>query len=105
MSPCAFASQANAAQAYVLSDLSTFPFGQECSQENSLKLTACAAYILGAVDELSMSHAICLPMSGGGNSQNLAVVRKYLRDHPESWDQHPAYLVRSAMVATFHAVR
>jgi Rap1a immunity proteins len=88
-------------RSFSMSDMSEFPFGLECSRENGLEFSPCAAYILASVDQLSMSGQVCLPSSGGGNAQNLAVVRKYLKDHPERWNQHPAVVVKQAMIASF----
>jgi hypothetical protein len=56
---------------------------EECaSQDYSL----CLGYLMGVSDALNATkpNLFCLPPGIKGN-QELAVVVKYLRDHPETW--------------------
>ena len=62
----------------------------------------CSGYILGVFDQMSVSRLICPPNNlGGGTAQAVAVALKYLKDHPEKWDQHPVFLIGESFVAAF----
>jgi hypothetical protein len=85
-----------------LSALTTAVLVNTCngSSANMLGFDGCTGYILGVADQLSISGAIC-PGEGPATLQFSAVARKFLTDHPEKWDQHPAALVREALAAAF----
>ncbi|MFM9852571.1 MAG: Rap1a/Tai family immunity protein [Sphingomonadaceae bacterium] len=89
------------AQPVLVSDQGFFTFGAECSAEDKLEATYCVGYILGTSDQLSIHRDVCRKQSSGGNVQTLAVVRKYLKDHPENWDRHPLWLVKQSLTEAF----
>lgn len=55
-----------------------------CERQRDLQADFCSGYILGVSDSASRGHRICKSI-GVGNRQVLAVVKKYLEDHPERW--------------------
>jgi hypothetical protein len=85
-----------------LSALTTGVLVNTCngSSANMLSFDGCTGYILGIADQLSLSGAIC-PREGPATLQFSAVARKFLTDHPEKWDKHPAALVTEALAAAF----
>jgi len=72
-----------------------------CSKSEGTQLDPCASYILGVADTLQIGRVTCRPQSDAATLQTLTVVRRYLHDHPELWDRHPAFLVRDALKGVF----
>jgi hypothetical protein len=56
-------------------------------------------YVVGVVDTLQ-GAVVCVP-SGVSAGQAMAVVKKYLDDHPESWNLQAYIVIASAIQATF----
>lgn len=84
-----------------VSSVKTSEFVELCDQsDGDLTANFCIGYILGSYDQLSANRLIC-PREGGGSKQAVAVARKYLRDHPEQWDQHPLGIVERAFRQAF----
>jgi len=72
---------------------------EECaSQDYSL----CLGYVMGVSDALNATkpNFFCLPPSIKGN-QELAVVVKYLRDHPETWHYSAWTDIGAALAVAF----
>lgn len=63
-------------------------------------LAVCLSYISGLSDGLRQGGMLCLP-EGVTLGQQVAVVRKYLNDHPESLHLPRATLASSALTAAF----
>ncbi|WP_334164784.1 Rap1a/Tai family immunity protein [Phenylobacterium sp.] len=93
-------SASNAAEVYV-SSATSFQLAQSCKDSRSvLEVDFCSGYILGAMDQLSAARRIC-PMGEAITGRALAVVRKYIADHPEAWGQHPLKLVEDGLRFAF----
>jgi hypothetical protein len=60
----------------------------------------CTSFITGAADALALEGSHCLPM-GAEVSQQVAVVRKYVADHPEQWQKHSVLLIKVALSRAF----
>ena len=60
----------------------------------------CNGYILASFDALSMTRQIC-GRPGVTTAMTTSIARKYLDEHPSSWDKSPAYLVKVAFQAAF----
>jgi len=65
-----------------------------------LEQNFCTGYVLATYDALSASKAIC-PGPGASTLQVMAVVRKYLAEHPEEWDKFASDVVGTPLKATF----
>ncbi|WP_395622278.1 Rap1a/Tai family immunity protein [Sphingomonas daechungensis] len=63
-------------------------------------LAYCEGYILGQTEALHNAGSICLPIGATG-IQAEAVVRKYLKDHPELWDRAAWWLTKQALTSAF----
>lgn len=87
-------------QIYSVSPLPGAVVAAECAKSETMSLDPCVAYIMGAADILSVDHTFCLSGSSWA-AQVVAVTRKYLRENPEQWDTHPAWLVRRALTKAF----
>jgi len=74
---------------------------EECEKSSGTNLDACNSYMLGVADTLQIDRKSCRPPSEAGTLQTVTIARRYIHDHPELWDRHPAYLVRSALIAAF----
>jgi len=74
---------------------------EECEKSSCTNLDACNCYILGVADTLQIDLKSCRPPSDAGTLQTLTIARRYIHDHPELWDRHPAYLVRKSLIAAF----
>jgi hypothetical protein len=61
----------------------------------------CTAYILGVADSLQRERVTCRPHSSAATSQTVAIVRRYIEEHPEAWGQPAVELVRAPLVAAF----
>jgi len=73
----------------------------ECAKKDGLVMDGCVGYIIGVADALQIDRKTCHNSSGAWTLQTVAVVRKYLRDHPERWDRVPVDLVKEALVQAF----
>jgi hypothetical protein len=64
----------------------------------------CLGYVMGVSDTLNLNafklNLYC-PPKGGSANQELAVVIKYLRDHPETWHYSAASDVGTALATAF----
>lgn len=60
----------------------------------------CSSYIIGVVDGLSAGKIICLTRNAT-SIQLVAMVRKYLSDHPDRWGGHASALIRESLRPTF----
>ena len=86
---------------YVATVATTAHLVQNCEQSTDDQIASyCSGYIMAAFDVLSQARLIC-PVYGVSTKQVLAVAKKYLKDHPESWDTAPGYLLRTAFVQAF----
>jgi hypothetical protein len=74
---------------------------EECAKRNDDAFDACAGYVLGAADRLSIEGKTCLASGDSWSKMMVAVVKKYLRDHPERWSDHPLWLVERALEESF----
>jgi hypothetical protein len=102
-------SNANAQSAGKVYSFSTVPMsaitGQCGGDGEGVTLDPCASYVLGVADALQMTDAICRPNSDIATRQTVAIVRKYVRDHPDEWATHPVILIRSALGRAFPCQR
>lgn len=85
----------------VVSSLETGKFVTECMKRDDLVWDPCVAYIMGVFDALSVSRAICPTLGDATTLQMVAVVRKYIRDNPESWNSSPLFLVKHPLSHAF----
>lgn len=72
-----------------------------CRVDRGMQLDPCASYILGAADALQADRATCRPHSEAATIQTLAIVRKYIREHPENWGWSPIALVKVPLMEAF----
>jgi hypothetical protein len=62
----------------------------------------CSGYILGVFDQMVLLHLICPRSNPSGlTAQAVAVALRSLNDHPEKWDQPPAFLIGESFKAAF----
>jgi hypothetical protein len=92
---------APAQPAISISTITTSMLVDLCSKSQGMQLDPCASYILGVADTLQIDRVTCRPQSDAATLQTLTIVRRYLNDHPERWDRHPAFLVRDALKGAF----
>jgi hypothetical protein len=59
----------------------------------------CYAYLAGVSDALNASQQVCSSEATLG--QNVVVVLKYLRDHPDRLHEHRYFLTRDALTLAF----
>lgn len=93
------AASAQSADWIALSTFKGFDLAGICTGEATaaeVRIDPCNSYILGAVDALQLSGQICVDQ-GAYTVKTVALVRKYLKDHPESWSLHPVVIVRAAL--------
>lgn len=64
-------------------------------------LDPCGGYVLGISDALQLTGDTCRPPSEIATRQTIEVVKKYIADHPERWNVHPAALVRESLRRAF----
>jgi len=79
----------------------SFPAGS--SPQENLKIMGnngyCIGYLIGVTEGVDVKlWSAPIPLK---QPQVVAVVSKYLDDHPEKWDQPASALVRSALVEAF----
>lgn len=90
-----------AQQPTIVSGTESYWLAERCGKARSTAAADfCSGYILASLDRLSLEGVIC-PTAEGLNVRALAVVKKYIADHPERWDGHPAALVEEALVFGF----
>jgi hypothetical protein len=82
---------------------STMPGGAivDCAQRDDLELDGCIGYILGVADTLQLDGKTCHAASDLWTRQTVAVVRKYVSDHPERWSKGAPFLVREGLIQAF----
>ena len=73
-----------------------------CAQTATRPLEAnfCTGYVMATVDALAVNKVICLGPSAT-TIQVMAIARKYLADHPETWDRQPSYVLGEAFKSVF----
>jgi hypothetical protein len=94
---------AEAQQAVHVSTVETRLLAQACDAtagKDPLDANVCTGYLLGSFDQMSFAHLIC-PPDGFSTQQAMAIGRKYLKDNPEKWHLHPAFLLREAFSGSF----
>jgi hypothetical protein len=74
---------------------------RECQDSRALNLDACTGYIMGMADALQMERVTCRGNSAAGTLQTVEIVRRFVLEHPERWDQHGSEIVRAALLAAF----
>ena len=72
-----------------------------CSVDRGMQLDPCASYILGVADALQVDRMTCRPPSEAATIQTLAIVRRYIREHPENWGWSPVALVKVPLMEAF----
>lgn len=101
-------SQISQAQILTGNDLNTWAAGDDRTQLPNAKNTdyvdsaMLAGYVRGVVD--ASISVLCMP----GNvtvGQSLAIVKKYVRDHPEKWAWNAIWLVNVALLEAFPCAR
>jgi hypothetical protein len=84
--------------------VSMFPDGVAHSTDElvhaELGLGFCKGYIEAHAEELGLAGKVCLTTDNKPD-QLIAVVKKYLADHPELWDKPAMWLVRDALAQAF----
>lgn len=88
-----------------LSTITGAMLAQECARDRGLALDTCVSYVLGVADALQLEHRTCRPHSDAATLQTIAIVRKYISDHPENWNWHPSALVREPLMRAFPCPR
>ena len=88
-----------------LSTITGSVLAQECARNRGLALDTCVSYVLGVADALQLERRTCRPPSDAATLQTVAIVRKYLSDHPENWGWHPSMLVREPLMKAFPCPR
>jgi Rap1a immunity proteins len=68
--------------------------------QTELGLGFCKGYIEAHAEALGLEGKVCLTTDNKPD-QLIAVVKKYLADHPELWDKPALWLVRDALVQAF----
>jgi hypothetical protein len=64
------------------------------------KYDPCGSLIIGTIDGLSFSGAVCLPFDSN-NRQLAQIVFNYLRDNPERWNRPFIELVHERLLALY----
>lgn len=79
----------------------------ECgkSSETSLQFDPCVSYILGVADALQLDDKTCHGRSEAWSLQTVAIVRRYIRDHPENWGWSAVALVREPLMKAYPCPR
>jgi Rap1a immunity proteins len=65
-----------------------------------MSFDGCGGYLLATAEQLIIAGWIC-ERGDSTYRQYVAVARNYIHDHPEKWDQPPAFLVREALMGAF----
>lgn len=98
----AFPVSASSSKTFNASGVTAGVLAQECAGHKSLSLDGCGGYIFGASDAVAAAGVICRPDNPTtGNLQTEAIVRKYLRDHPEEWSFLGSYVITKALKEAF----
>ena len=90
------------AEVFHLSTLGTATLVKTCRDAGDPLQDDCSGYILGVFDQMVLSHLICPRSNPSGlTAQAVAVALRSLNDHPEKWDQPPAFLIGESFKAAF----
>jgi hypothetical protein len=78
-----------------------FPPGNSPSDNLTIQADTsfCEGYILGSAENIDLKW--WSPPRDLTNGQVLGVVKKYLNDHPELWDQPASLLVNNSLIQAF----
>jgi Ssp1 endopeptidase immunity protein Rap1a len=74
---------------------------EACRRDRGLEANFCAGYVLGAADALQITGRTCRSASDAATVQTLEIVKRYIREHPEEWDKHGAWLVETPLAKAF----
>lgn len=85
----------------VMSSISSGSFVDRCRHEGPLTDDFCTGYIVAVADTLQATRVTCRTSTEAYTLQSVAVTRRYLNQHPERWQHHPAFLIREALVEAF----
>ncbi|MCW2405270.1 hypothetical protein M2336_001899 [Sphingobium sp. B1D7B] len=101
-----FAAAAHPTDNYVsMSSVTGAQIAQMCAadQPNNGRVTfdPCNSYILGVADILQLRRATCRPPSDAATLQTVVIARRYIKDHPEKWGSHPAFMIGDALLQAF----
>lgn len=77
----------------------------DCANRDDLTLDGCVGYILGVADTLQIDSKTCHGPSDLWTRETVAVVRKYVKDHPERWNIGAQFLVRDALIQAFPCLK
>jgi hypothetical protein len=84
-----------------LSGLSGSQLATACeASTNPMSFDGCGGYLTATAEQLLITGWIC-ERANSTYSQYVAITRKFIHDHPEKWDQPPAFLVREALMSAF----
>lgn len=86
-----------------VSSLTAADLVQMCRYDDAAKLQMdpCNAYIVGAVDGLSITGVICINSPESFTLMATGIVRKFVRENPERWKGPAIGLVISALLPKF----
>lgn len=84
-----------------LSSISGGMLVQECQSDRGAVNDFCTGYILGIADALQLARVTCRPSSDAATIQTVAIVRRYIDEHPERWGEHSSLIVRESLMAAF----
>ncbi len=73
---------------------------ERCKSEGTIGPDLCRGYVTGSADTLTNTGKICAPRQAT-DIQAVAVVRKYLQQHPERLHLPAASLVRHSLMDAF----
>ncbi|MBX9620308.1 MAG: hypothetical protein K2X76_10445 [Sphingomonas sp.] len=99
------AAGSQASQPVNLSTITGATLAQECARDRGLALDPCVSYVLGVADALQLERRTCRPYSDAGTLQTVAIVRRYISEHPENWGWHASALVREPLLKAFPCPR
>lgn len=89
------------AEPIVVSTVTTSVLATLCQRSASaLDADFCTGYITAAFDQLSGLRLIC-PGVGVTTEQLIAVGRRFIEAHPETWDRHPSLVLQVAFKTAF----
>lgn len=90
-----------AAPTYYPSSIRTTTLIELCRKSpNASEASFCSGYIMASFDRLVFDRRICSSPTVTPQ-QVVAVVNKYLNDHPENWSRHPGVLINEALAPAF----
>ena len=72
--------------------------------ETVTKESRFSGYVIGIHDSYEYSALFCTP-SNSTRGQVLAVAAKYIKEHPEQWNQNPAQIVLASLQQAFPCKR